>query len=174
MDRIAIDDRMGVQRYYLGVPCHPCQLSLALLAFVSTLTYSDSSRTFPSFLTFRYASPSTSRALVRKASFSLVGALGALRDGLSTRSHVSLKMESTSSFVPLKSAWSPFSAACSSSRFFSSSDAPDFSASAIWSNTCFSSRAVSNLLVALLNKSMGYMLTRAHCRDAGQANKIKT
>jgi hypothetical protein len=46
-----------------------------------------------------------------------------------------------------------FSAACSSSFFFCSGLIPDFSASAIWSNTCLSSNAIEEKHEQLLVKN---------------------
>ncbi len=138
----------------------------SLLAFVSTLTYSLSSPIpFPcpeladpcprpcpgcaippnpvpnpgasgSFLTAIYASPKICNAIALNNTLSLPAPTS------NNLSQTSLNTLSTSNLVPLNNAWTPFSAACSSSFFLSSGESPPaFSAAWIWSNTALSSIA---------------------------------
>jgi hypothetical protein len=133
------------------------------LFFVSILTYSLSSRASSrSFRTAENTSPRICNAAARSTAV-----LSGIAESFNTRSHVSRNTESISSLVPcqttngtnkiadergklrregqrdtLKRAWRPFSAACSSRRFFSSGlRLPDCSACCIWSNTALSSIA---------------------------------
>ena len=72
--------------------------SLFLLFFVSTRTYSDSSRaTSSSLTTLIYASPRIWSAIARSCTFER-----AIAGSSSTRSHVSRSTDSISSFVPCK------------------------------------------------------------------------
>lgn len=67
--------------------------------------------------------------------------------------------------LTLKRAWRPFSAACSSRRFFSSGDKfPAFSAAWIWSKTLFSSIAERSVDTLFGDKDRCTRIVPGHLR----------